>query len=153
MAKNAWSVLVGVELDTNAQKIQQQLNKISKDLKVDIDTKDAKNGVDSLTQSVEDLSLSYQAANAILSKSIEIISSMVNEVYALDTALTEYKKVSDLSGKSLDNYVTKLANMGNAVARTGKPKSQAPDDGIVNQHQEPLEIQYNLRAYSTTMIA
>lgn len=61
------------------------------------------------------------------------------------------KKVSDLSGISLDNYVSKLSEMGTAVARTGKPKCQAPDVGIVNQHQEPLEIQYSLRAYLTTM--
>lgn len=63
------------------------------------------------------------------------------------------KKVSDLSGSSLDNYVAKLSEMGTVVARTGKPKRQAPDDGIANQHQEPLEIQYSLRAYSTTMVA
>ena len=63
------------------------------------------------------------------------------------------KKVSDLSGSALDDYVAKLSEMGSAVARTGKPKCQAPDDGIVNQYQEPLEIQYSLRAYSATMVA
>ena len=119
MANSAWSILVGVELDTNAQKIQQQLNEVSKNVKI------PKN---------KDLSLSYQAANAILSKSIELISTMTEEVFELDTALTEYKKVSDLSGQSLDNYVAKLSEMGSAVARTGKPKCQAPNVGMVNQH-------------------
>ena len=97
--------------------------------------------------------LTFQAANEIFSTSIDIIKSMVEQVYALDAAIIEFQKVSDLSGQALDNYISKLSTMGEAVARTGKPKCQAPDDGIVNQHQEPLEIQYNLRAYSTTMIA
>ena len=69
-----------------------------------------------------------------MSKSLDIITSMVEEVYALDSSLTEFKKVSDLSGASLDNYTNKLSAIGKTVARTGKPKSQARSDGMVNQH-------------------
>lgn len=146
-----YSILVDVELQTST--IQQQLNNAAKNTKISFDTKNAKENIDDLTISAENMGLTFQEANLIMSKSIDIISSMVEEVYNLDTALTEFKKVSDLSGESLDNYVSKLNEMGTAVARTGKPKCQAPDDGIVNQHQEPLEIQYNLRAYSATMVA
>lgn len=146
-----YSILVDVELQT--QSIQKQLNQAAKTTKVSFDTKDAEGNIKSLISSVDDMGLTFQEANLIMSKSIDIITSMVDQVYELDTALTEFKKVSDLSGSSLDNYVSKLSEMGTAVARTGKPKCQAPDDGIVNQHQEPLEIQYSLRAYSTTMVA
>lgn len=70
---------------------------------------------------IESLGLTYQQANAIMSKSIEIISMMVDGVFELDEAITSFKKVSDLSGQSLDNYVEKLTEMGLEVGRTGKP--------------------------------
>lgn len=146
-----YSILVDVELQTST--IQQQLNNAAKNTKISFNTRDAKGNIDDLAASAENMGLTFQEANLIMSKSIDIISSMVEEVYNLDTALTEFKKVSDLSGESLDNYVSKLNEMGTAVARTGKPKCQAPDDGMVNQHRHPLEIQYNLRAYSATMVS
>lgn len=140
---NNYSVLVGVELDT--KNVQQQLNQNLKNLKVDLNTKDAVRGMQDLDSATEDVSLTFQAANEIFRTSIEIIGSMVDQVYELDAAIIEFQKVSDLSGQSLDNYIGKLNEMGSSVARTGKPKCQAPDDGIVNQHQHPLEIQYNLK--------
>ena len=146
-----YSILVDVELETST--IKKQLDEASKNIKINLDTKNAKQDIEDLSYAMEDTSLTFQAANEIFSRSIEVISSMVDQVYELDTAFTDFKKVSDLSGSALDDYVTKLSNMGQAVARTGKPKRQAPDDGIVNQHQEPLEIQYSLRAYSATMVA
>lgn len=146
-----YSILVDVELETST--IKKQLDEASKNIKINLGTKNAKQDIEDLSYAMENTSLTFQAANEIFSRSIEVISSMVDQVYELDTALTEFKKVSDLSGSALDDYVTKLSNMGQAVARTGKPKCQAPDDGIVNQHQAPLEIQYSLRAYSTTMVA
>ena len=82
------------------------------------------------------MTLSYQAGNLILDKTIKLITSMVDQVFELDSALTEFKKVSDLSGSSLDNYVSTLSAMGNTVARTGKPKCLTP-----NVRKEPLEIQ------------
>ena len=145
-----YSILVDVELDTST--ISKQLQTAAKNVKLDLGTKGAVQDIEDLGSAMEDTSLTFQAANEVFSKSIEIISAMVDQVYELDTALTEFKKVSDLSGTALDDYVSKLSDMGDAVARTGKPKCQAPDDGIVNQHQEPLEIQYSLRAYSTTMV-
>ena len=151
MANSAWSILVGVDFDTS--QIQSKLNKVAKDTKFDLNTSNAVKDLNSLSGAMDDVSLTFNAANEIFSKSIDIITSMVDQVYELDGALTEFRKVSSLSGSALDGYVAKLSDMGSAVARTGKPKSQAPDDGIVNQHQEPLEIQYSLRAYSATMVA
>lgn len=142
MAVN-YSILADVELKTDG--IQTKLNNQLKNLKIDLDTKNAVSGMQDLDSAAEDVSLTFQAANEIFSKSIEIISAMVDQVYELDAAIIEFQKVSDLSGQSLDNYIEKLNEMGSSVARTGKPKCQAPDDGIVNQHQHPLEIQYNLK--------
>lgn len=151
MSVGNYSILVDVELQT--KNIKSQLNKIAKEQKipVKVDSKDAVKNLNELEKAIKEVGITFQESNLIMSRSIDAIVSMVDQVYELDTALTEFKKVSDLSGSSLDNYVSKLSEMGTAVARTGKPKCQAPDDGIVNQHQEPLEIQYSLRAYLTTM--
>lgn len=132
MANSAWSILVGVELETT--KIKSQLQEATKGLKVSVDSKDAVDGIDNLDSSIKNASLSFQAANEIFSTTIDIISAMTEQVFELDTALTEFKKVSDLSGTALDNYVEKLSTMGSTVARTGKPKCLTPNVGMVNQH-------------------
>lgn len=126
--KNNFNILVGVELDTS--NIQKQLS----EKKYKLDTKEAKQNVDDLAKSMEDAELSFQAANEIFSKTIDVITSMAEQVYELDSALIEFQKVSDLSGSALDSYVDKLSAMGSSVARTGKPRCQAPDIGIVNQY-------------------
>lgn len=132
MANSAWSILVGVELETT--KIKSQLQEATKGLKVSVNAKDAVEGIDNLDSSIKNASLSFQAANEVFSTTIDIISAMTEQVFELDTALTEFKKVSDLSGTALDNYVDKLSTMGSTVARTGKPKCLTPNVGMVNQH-------------------
>lgn len=49
---------------------------------------------------------------------MDIIESMVSQYAELDKSVTEFIKVSDLSGKALDNYVDKLGDIGTTVART-----------------------------------
>lgn len=127
-----YSILVDVELETG--KIKTQLKEASKGLKITADTKDAIDGIDNLENSMKKASLSFQAANEVFSTTIDIISAMTEQVFELDTALTEFKKVSDLSGTALDNYVDKLSTMGSTVARTGEPKCLTPNVGMVNQH-------------------
>lgn len=146
--RSNYSILVDVELDTSS--IQKQLDK---NAKVQLNTTDAIKSLLGLDNAMEDTSLTFQAANEVFSTTKDILMSMVNQVYELDSAIIEFQKVSDLTGDALDNYVQKLNDMGDSVAKTGKPKCQAPDVGIVNQHQHSLEIQYSLRAYSTTMVA
>lgn len=65
-----YSILVDAELNTAS--IQQQLNILSKSMQTD-----------------DSFKLSFQEANLIMSKSIDIIADMVGEVYSLDSALTE----------------------------------------------------------------
>ena len=142
-----YSILVGIKLDTSD--VQKQLDEIKgREIKIKIDvegneklketaetmgklpkrSKTIKEETDKATDSIKDqadkvekLGLTYQQANAIMSKSVEIIGMMVDSVFSLDDAMTELKKVSDLSGQSLDDYVDKLTQMGLEVGRTGKP--------------------------------
>ena len=125
-----YSILVDV--DFNTSQIQQKLRQAAQNTKINFDV-DSR-GLDQAAKSAENLGLTFQEANLIMSRSLDIITSMVDEVYALDSSLTEFKKVSDLSGASLENYTNKLSEIGKTVARTGKPKRQARCVGMVNQH-------------------
>ena len=125
-----YSILVDVDFSTS--QIQQKLRQAAQNTKINFDV-DSR-GLDQAAKAAENLGLTFQEANLIMSRSLDIITSMVDEVYALDSSLTEFKKVSDLSGASLDNYTNKLSAIGKTVARTGKPKRQARSDGMVNQH-------------------
>lgn len=135
-----YSILVGIKLDTSD--VQKQLDKIKlNDIDVNInvngkeglkeanqllketnkENKKAQQSAKKHADEVEKLGLTYQQANAIMSKSVDIIGSMLDSVFELDDAMTSLKKVSDLSGQSLDDYVDKLTQMGLEVGRTGKP--------------------------------
>lgn len=82
----------------------------------------AANNVEKLNKKMKDSELTFTAANKIFTESLDIIRSMASEVITLDDALTEFKKVSDLSGESLENYSEYLADLGRNVARTGRPR-------------------------------
>ena len=125
-----YSILVDVDFSTS--QIQQKLRQAAQNTKINFDVDSS--GIGQAAKSAENLGLTFQEANLIMSKSLDIITSMVDEVYALDSSLTEFKKVSDLSGASLENYTNKLSEIGKTVARTGKPKRQARCVGMVNQH-------------------
>lgn len=125
-----YSILVDVDFSTS--QIQQKLRQAAQNAKINFDVDSG--SIDQAAKAAENLGLTFQEANLIMSKSLDIITSMVDEVYALDSSLTEFKKVSDLSGASLENYTNKLSEIGKTVARTGKPKRQARSDGMVNQH-------------------
>ena len=109
MANSAWSILVGVDFDTSnlKRKLNQTLSEFNSKSKIKLDASD-----------IENAALTFNVANQIFRTSIEVIGSLVEQVYELDSALIEFQKVSDLSGTSLDNYVSKLSDMGNSVART-----------------------------------
>ena len=125
-----YSILVDVDFSTS--QIQQKLRQAAQNAKINFDVDSG--SIDQAAKAAENLGLTFQEANLIMSRSLDIITSMVDEVYALDSSLTEFKKVSDLSGASLENYTNKLSEIGKTVARTGKPKRQARSDGMVNQH-------------------
>ena len=132
MAVN-YSVVVQAELDL--KKIKEQLKEVSSngiDLKVHGATQ-GKKEIDDVTKSTrqlneagQDLELTFNVAHEVFSKFLSVVKDMAGQVYELDAALTEFKKVSDLSGSALDDYVDKLSQLGQAVGRTGKPNRSEP---------------------------
>ena len=126
----SWNIGVGIEIQTSTREIQQQLNEAARNITLNIEARGAEeacDGINNLSDNMNEASssarnfeLTYQAANMIMEKSIEIISSMVSEVYTLNAAQVELSKVTDLSGESMDEYVSKLTDMGAEVAKTGK---------------------------------
>ena len=133
MAKSTnYSILADVVL--NLDNIQKQLN--SKKYDINIKTKldsnvktelsDINTKTKDLAKSTEDLGLTYQQFSMIADSCIDALKSMYTQVFELDSAITEFKKVSDLQGESLNNYVGNLTEAGKQVARTGKPNRSEP---------------------------
>lgn len=134
-SNNDYSILAKVVLDLN--NIQSQLNNAAKKVTFKVDGK----GIRSVTAELdtmstatqqaskhaEDLGLTYQQARLVMDKCVDTISSMVEQVYTLNSAMTEFKKVSDLRGSGLEDYVQSLSEMGKTVARTGKPNRSEPE--------------------------
>lgn len=118
MASSDWKILVGVELDTSG--IQSQLQNITgKNSKINLDTSTATKNLNSMNKSAAASGLTLQEANMVWNSSIGVLKSFANEILTVDKSLTEFKKVSDLQGDSLDKYVKKLQVMGREVGRTG----------------------------------
>lgn len=61
----------------------------------------------------------FGAATNIINGVSQSAKAMVGSVFELDASLTELKKVSDLSGSSLDQFTDKAYDLGAEVARTG----------------------------------
>lgn len=134
MAKSSshYSIIADVELELkNAQK---QLNEFRKDNKLNLDLNvkgskslsDADGKVKKLDDSTRDLVFTYQQFRQVLDSVVDVTGKMVEQVKTLDAAQTEFKKVSDLSGKALDAYQDKLSKAGKTVGRTGKPNRSEP---------------------------
>ena len=132
MASN-YSIIVDAELDL--KKIKEQLKEVASngiDLKVH-GAAQGKKEIDDVTKSTrqlneagQDLELTFNVAHEVFSKFLSVVKDMAGQVYELDAALTEFKKVSDLTGSALDDYVDKLSQLGQAVGRTGKPNRSEP---------------------------
>lgn len=107
-----WKVSVGVDLDVS--NIQKQLDQVHGH----IDLNDSTSSVKGLTAAGKQMNLTYQAAYSIFSKSVGAIASMVDQVKEMDSAVTEFRKISDLSGASLNNYINDLYEAGKQTGRT-----------------------------------
>ena len=133
MAKSSnYSVLIDAQL--NLDDIEKKLK--SKKYEIPLDTSSIKSGkkdIDDAVQSTknlndagQDLGLTFNVANEVFNKFTSVIKDMARQVYELDDALTQFKKVSDLNGQALDEYADKLSNIGQTVGRTGKPNRAEP---------------------------
>lgn len=133
-----YSILVDVQLQEES--IKKQLKQIQNSKDTEIKFKVGADGLDKvaknaneaadatkkLNDSGKDLELTFNVANEVFSKFTSIIKDMAGQVYELDSALTEFKKVSDLNGQALDEYADKLSKIGQTVGRTGKPNRSEP---------------------------
>ena len=127
-----YSVIIDAELEL--KKAKQQLNEFKKDNKLNLDLRvtggkslsKATSQTQDLDNSTKDLMFTYQQLRQVLDSVIDVTEKMYTSVKNLDDAQTEFKKVSDLNGQALDNYTTKLSDMGKSVARTGKPNRSEP---------------------------
>ena len=127
-----YSVIIDAELEL--KKAKQQLNEFKKDNKLNLDLRvtggkslrEATSQTQDLDNSTKDLMFTYQQLRQVLDSVIDVTEKMYTSVKNLDDAQTEFKKVSDLNGKALDNYTTKLSDVGKSVARTGKPNRSEP---------------------------
>lgn len=133
MAKSTnYSILADVVL--NLDNIQKQLNsrkydiniKTNLDNNIKTELSDINTKTKDLSKSTEDLGLTYQQLSMIADGCINALRNMYTQVLELDSAITEFKKVSDLQGESLNNYVDNLTEAGKQVARTGKPNRSEP---------------------------
>ena len=127
-----YSVIIDAELEL--KKAKQQLNEFKKDNKLNLDLRvtggkslrEATSQTQDLDNSTKDLMFTYQQLRQVLDSVIDVTEKMYTSVKNLDDAQTEFKKVSDLNGQALDNYTTKLSDMGKSVARTGKANRSEP---------------------------
>lgn len=67
----------------------------------------------------------YMSVTTVFYQIINTMKDMVNEVTELDSALVELRKVTDLEGEALDNFVSKAYDASEAVAKTGTEMVQA----------------------------
>lgn len=141
-----YQILVGVDFET--KQVQKRLNELAKDVtlkvKTETDTqkikeasdavKKIKESTDETTEATKELGLQWQEAKAVMQFALNIIKSMADEVYALDASMTDFQKVSDLTGESLKEYVSDLAAAGKTVARTGRPLCLSRNVQMANVH-------------------
>lgn len=79
----------------------------------------AENTGKSLSQVIIDQARTRLVTEAI-TLMIQGFGEAINIVKEFDDALTDFKKVSDLSGESLENYTKKLGELGAELGRTRK---------------------------------
>ena len=102
----------------NTKDVQKQLDKVK--LK-DIDMSKSSKSVKSLGQSFVDTTkkvTQFYTSVSLVSKVQDGIIATAQTVKEFDDTLTDFKKVSDLSGESLVNYTKKLGDLGTEIGRT-----------------------------------
>ena len=69
--------------------------------------------------------IQFGAVTAVIRGVTSGLGDMVQKTFELDAALTEYKKVSDLTGKSLEKYTDQAFKAGRETAKTGTEMIEA----------------------------
>jgi len=102
--------------------VDGQLKKVGDTLeKTTTNVEKSKTGLNQLGQSFSDIIVKvakFYLASLPIRAMQTAITSAIQSVKDFDSALTEFKKVSDLSGESLEGYTEKLERLGKLTART-----------------------------------
>lgn len=121
MATN-YTITVGVQADLAS--LQKQLNSVKYTVNVGgakeatAQTQQLTQANNNLNQTVQSTGFTYQQFALILNTCVNALTDMYDSVRNLDDAITGFKKVSDLQGQALDNYVDKLSDAGMKYGRT-----------------------------------
>lgn len=128
MATSNFSVLVDLVPDVSSlkKKLKNQNIEIKAGVTGTEKVKNLNAAVQDNAKAVEDAALTWQQYREMLNLATRAIESFVGQTMEMDESLTEFKKVSTLSGNELDRYVNKLSEAGKQVARTGKPNRSEP---------------------------
>lgn len=78
----------------------------------------------------------FGVATAAIGAFTGAVNDAISQVFELDSAITEFRKVSDLSGEALDDYTDKLADLGAEVARTRSEMVQASTEFVKSGYSE-----------------
>ena len=129
MATSNFSVLVDLVPDVSSlkKKLKNQNIEIKAGVTGTEKVKDLNTAVQDNAKAVEDATLTWQQYREMLNLATRAIEAFVGQTMEMDESLTEFKKVSTLSGNELDRYVDKLSEAGKQVARTGKPNRSEPE--------------------------
>ena len=129
MATSNFSVLVDLVPDVSSlkKKLKNQNIEIKAGVTGTEKVKNLNAAVQDNAKAVEDAVLTWQQYREMLNLATRAIESFVGQTMEMDESLTEFKKVSTLSGNELDRYVDKLSEAGKQVARTGKPNRSEPE--------------------------
>ena len=129
MATSNFSVLVDLVPDVSSlnKKLKNQNIEIKAGVTGTEKVRDLNTAVQDNANAVEDATLTWQQYREMLNLATRAIESFVGQTMEMDESLTEFKKVSTLSGNELERYVDKLSEAGKQVARTGKPNRSEPE--------------------------
>jgi len=97
--------------------------------------------------------LTYNTVTQFFNTVSDGIKDMISQVKELDDALTEFKKVSDLSGEALDRYVDKAYEMGKTVAKTGTEMIEAATSFKKSGYGDEMSLELGKVATMYTNIA
>lgn len=109
---------INAKVKLNTKNVQSQLDKIKvKDIDVSKSTKSVKTLGQTFADTTKKVTQFYTSVSAI-NLVQNAFQSAMGTVKQFDDTLTDFKKVSDLSGQSLINYTKTLGDLGSEVART-----------------------------------
>ena len=111
-----------IEATEKFEIVDGQLKKVGDTLeKTTVNVEKTKHGLNQLGQSFTDVIVKvakFYLASLPIRAVQSAITNAIQSVKDFDGALTEFKKVSDLSGESLNKYTEKLEKLGKLTART-----------------------------------